>query len=187
MHKLMLISLIISLAVVGLRIISSPGQILYFLRRPYDKLSDRMKKHNAALGRINTSITQANAMKILVGADKPVVLKKGTDPTVLVGETKENFLLRTDMRIGELKGEYSVSSKLIGKTQLYIHLLKPIIGCCTCMASVWTLIIIPVFFMPFFNINIILIMFVVAAFNSIIYAVYEKLTFIDKAPCPDCK
>ena len=93
-------SLIISLACVGLRIVSSPGMILYFLRMPY--------------------------------------------------EWAQN------------------------ESDMLTYILKPVIGCVTCMASVWTLVIEKVFYSGL-NKATILIIFIVAALNSIIYGIYQKI------------
>lgn len=95
-------ALIISLFCVGLRIISSPGMIFYFLRMPYEW----SQRHS----------------------------------------------------------------------QLLKYLLKPVIGCGTCMASVWTIVIEFGYYNSTFNIELIIIAFIVAALNSIIYAYFEKLT-----------
>jgi hypothetical protein len=192
MQHLILTSIIISLAIVGLRIISSPGMILYFLRKPYDRLSDKMNKHNQALGRLNTQITKNMALKVLVENDKPAVLGNlgsDTPPEVLTGDRKENFIFKLEKAISTLRGELSVAKKTIGRTELFIYLLKPVIGCCTCMASFWTLVFIPLFISgPLGEYHIIMlpvIMLIVAAFNSLIYAAYEKLIYREK--CPDCK
>lgn len=97
MEQLLIKSLIISLFCVGLRIASSPGMVLYFLRKPFENL-----------------------------------------------EGWKNYLA------------------------------KPVILCSTCMASVWTIVIEYAYFE--LSIWTILIIFVVAAMNSIIYAFYEILT-----------
>jgi hypothetical protein len=183
MQHLILTSIIISLAIVGLRIISSPGMILYFLRKPYDRLSDKMRNHNQTLGRLNTQITKNKALIILVENDKPVNTVGG-EVKILEGSEKENTILKTEKAMRELKGELSVTKKTIGKTELFIYLLKPVIGCCTCMASVWTLVLLPIFYTGI-DFKIPVIMLIVAAFNSLIYAAYERITYREK--CPDCK
>jgi coenzyme F420-reducing hydrogenase gamma subunit len=95
-------ALIISLFCVGLRIISSPGMIFYFLRQPYEWA----QRH-------------CNILK---------------------------------------------------------HLLKPVIGCGTCMASVWTIAIELGYYNGTFNAELVIIAFIVAALNSLIYAYFEKIT-----------
>jgi len=89
-------TLIISLFCVGLRVISSEGMILYFIRKPYEK---------------GSKLTKA--------------------------------------------------------------ILKPIIGCVTCFAGIWTIII----ELSYYSLSkyTILTIFMVACLNSIIYALYEKL------------
>lgn len=99
--EILIKSLVISLFCVGLRIISSPGMLLYFLRQPY--------------------------------------------------EWAQN------------------------KTNILKHLLKPVIGCGTCMASVWTIAIELTYYNEL-SLKTFIIMFIVAALNSILYAYYEKLT-----------
>ena len=54
------------------------------------------------------------------------------------------------------------------------YLLKPIIGCITCMASVWS-ITIDYYYFHYFNKWTILLIFVVACLNTMIYRLYEKL------------
>jgi len=94
-------ALIISLFCVGLRIISSEGMILYFIRKPYEK---------------GSKLTKA--------------------------------------------------------------ILKPIIGCVTCMSGIYTIII----ELSYYSISkwTILTIFIVAAFNSIIYALYELISTMIK-------
>mgnify|MGYP007059577415 CR=1 FL=1 len=99
--ELIIKSFIISLAIVELRIFSSPGMILFFLRMPYDYFNDRSK--------------------------------------------------------------------------VITYLLKPVIGCTTCMASVWTLVI-DAFYFERLNKWTILTIFIVACLNSIIMALYERIS-----------
>ena len=99
--ELLIKSLTISLFCVGLRIVSSPGMILYFLRMPYEWA----QKNNKAL----------------------------------------------------------------------TWILKAVIGCGTCMASVWTIAISFVYYNTL-ELETIVIIFVVAALNSVIYGIFEKLT-----------
>ena len=111
--EILIKSLIISLFCVGLRIVSSKGMILWFLRAPYEVL---------------------------------VVWKN--------------------------RSEYLLNSKFLHSALIYI--LKPIIGCCTCMASVYTILI----ELMYYDLSkwTIITIFIVAAMNSIGYAVYDKLT-----------
>jgi len=99
---ILLKALLISLFCVGLRIISSPGMIFYFLRMPYEW----SQRHS----------------------------------------------------------------------QLLKYILKPVIGCGTCMASVWTIVIELGYYNNTFNAELIIIAFMVAALNSLIYAYFEKLS-----------
>ena len=99
---ILLKALIISLFCVGLRIISSPGMIFYFLRQPYEW----SQRHS----------------------------------------------------------------------QLLKYILKPVIGCGTCMASVWTIAIEIGYYNNTFSVQSVIIAFIVAALNSLIYAYYEKIS-----------
>lgn len=121
MKELLLQSTIISLFCVGLRIVSSKGMILFFLRMPYEWLQN-----------------------------KPINLVGKYDTTYEKRIRKKNLFYRT-----------------------LIYLLKPVIGCTTCMASFWTLVISHFYF----SINqwTLLIIFVVACLNSIIMAIFENL------------
>ena len=76
MEAILIKSLTVSLFCVGLRIVSSEGMILHFLRKPYEYLEN-------------------------------------------------------------LKNEDDISE--LGN--FYMYLMKPIIGCTTCMASVWSVVI----------------------------------------------
>jgi len=60
------------------------------------------------------------------------------------------------------------------RSKVLHYLLKPVIGCGTCMASVWT-IAIELGYYGAFTLQSVIIAFVVAALNSIIHAYYEKL------------
>lgn len=122
--EILIKSLIISLAIVGLRIVSSPGMFLYFLRMPYEILVNVNKRFNKR-----------------VPKDKA---------ELWVGQFIGLILLR-----------------------MPVYLLKPIIGCTTCMASVWTIVIDYTYFE--LNKYTILTAFIVAALNSLIYALYVKL------------
>lgn len=55
-----------------------------------------------------------------------------------------------------------------------MHIMKPIIGCCTCMASVWV-IVIDYFYFNSLNKWTVLIIFVVACLNSLFYATFELI------------
>ena len=118
MERIIEISVIISFAIVGLRIVSSKGMILHFLRMPYEWLQ------NPPINR-----DEYGTMKCY---------------------------------------------KLEKYFPLFIYILKPILGCCTCMSSVWT-VVISYFFFELSQWTILLI-FMVAFLNSIFMALYEKLS-----------
>lgn len=131
LELILLKSIVISLACVGLRIASSKGMLLYFLRMPYEWLTDKTKKEKFSY---NMQATNARGLEVRI-----LIMSR------------------------------------IKKLSIPIYILKPIIGCVTCMASVYTLLIEHFYFG---NIDkwTILIIFIVACLNSIIYAFYEKLT-----------
>lgn len=112
-------AIIISLAIVGLRVVSSKGMILYFLRMPYEYCISALDFYDA----IYDCNHKARIKKIQF------------------------------------------------KTLIYI--LKPIIGCCTCMASVYT-ITIDYYYFELTEWTVLSI-FMVATLNSIIFSLYERL------------
>lgn len=125
--ELLFKSLIISLACVGLRLVSDKGMILYFLRWPYDWLHDAKKEAE----RFNKEYPS-------------------TSTTYLIG------------------------SRDIVMYDILMYILKPIIGCVTCMASVYTVIMeIAYYELSLWTIPTI---FIVATMNSIIFSTYNKLS-----------
>ena len=122
-------SIIISFAIVGLRIVSSKGMVLHFLRFPYDVITNRLKNE-----RFSFDMQSTNDRGLEVRA---IILKR------------------------------------IKKYNILIHLLKPIIGCCTCMASFYTIVISHYYFE--LSQWTILQIFIVAFLNSILFATYNKL------------
>jgi len=121
MEYLITKSIIISLAICGLRMVSSKGMILEFLRMPYE------------------------------------------------------WLLCEVEEISKFNKLHSIDSTLLEtwKYKILIYILKPLIGCTTCMASVWTLIIEYSYFkLSWWSV---ITVFIVACMNSIIFALYEKL------------
>jgi len=69
---------------------------------------------------------------------------------------------------------YLISSRDRVMYQFLIYILKPLIGCITCMASVYTI----VMELTFWNLSwwTIPTIFIVATMNSIIFSTYNKLT-----------
>ena len=64
--------------------------------------------------------------------------------------------------------------------KLLVYLMKPIIGCVTCMSSVWSLVI-SHFYFGGINKWTILIIFVSSCLNTLIYTVFEKVDNYGKA------
>ena len=125
MEELIEQSIIISLAIVGLRIVSSKGMILHFLRMPYEWL----------LG--------------------------------MYDFWEEEYQNTDDDEVEDYCRKHMI------KFKVPIYILKPIIGCTTCMASVYTILISYLYFEV--TTWTVLQIFIVACLNSIIMAYYEKL------------
>jgi hypothetical protein len=56
-------------------------------------------------------------------------------------------------------------------TKVLINVLKPVIGCITCMASVWSLVISYCFYRV--DYSIIVVIFMSAALNTLLYKIYD--------------
>ena len=138
--EILIRSLEISLAICGLRIVSSKGMILYFLRMPYEWLQNELK-------------VSKNYLKEVRGINT------------------EDFKNKEPMTYTLDQIKYQ--KKCIKILNVKTYLLKPIIGCTTCMASVWTIVI----EYSYFDLTkwSILTIFMVACLNSIFYALFEKL------------
>jgi len=111
-------AIIISSACIGLRIATSPGMVLHFLRMPYEH-----------------------------------IVKAKQDWK----EMEDSISLGVRIRIDAM-----------------IWTLKPLIACVTCTAGLYT-ILAEIYYYDGLNKWTILTIFIVACFNSIGYALYEKL------------
>lgn len=173
MNTIILTSIFISLFIVGLRLITSPGMIFYFLREEYDSLSNQL-------------ITIKRRI-ISTGADidaHHVELAKltGAEKSPAVSSRMNNIREYID----SLESIIPVLKKQEKQLNLKVNLLKPIIGCGVCMASFWTLVfILPgVFGGTEYILDIPLIMMITAGFNGIILQLYDLMKA--KANC-NCK
>jgi len=163
MEKLLLVALLISMFCVGLRIISSKGMIFYFLRIPYEKMIDRKKVLKEL---IQSQRTAADHMR-KVFKDS---LKEDDN------EKSEKFL-KTAEDLEKTAYEYERDyDPVIKRLSIMIYLLKPVIGCGTCMASVWTIVWWWLMMDEPFSQFFVLTAFVVATLNSLIFALYEVMT-----------
>jgi hypothetical protein len=180
MIELFQISLFISLFCVGLRIISSPGLILYFLRKPYDNLNTELKRIVANVTNIDKDIANHEEAK------EKIKLTAAIKNQELSADQKGRIIIIQK----HIDDQWVERGKMVMKQKPVINkinILKPIIGCGTCMASVWTLIwFIPGLYLAELNLNVLFIfptMFIVAAMNSLFYALYELMTKKEKSNC----
>lgn len=158
-------SLIISFACIGLRIISSPGMILYFLRMPFDKLKEGNAENKHIIGNCRSKIEQAEF------GINDTINDKHIDPK---GDWGRNLMKGYRLQIESLKLDILKLERR--KTYNWLlYAMKPVILCVTCMSSAWT-IVIELGYYNTLSLQSVIIAFVVAALNSIIYASYEKLT-----------
>ena len=129
MEIIIIKAIVISLAIVGLRIVSSKGMILHILRMPYEYLQNELNMNIAFL----SSLKYSEATIKYINEQKRIIVYH----------------------------------------KIAIYLLKPIIGCTTCMASFYTIII----EYSYFDLSkwSILTIFMVATINSILFSLYEKL------------
>jgi len=176
------ISIFISMFCVGLRIISSPGMIGYFLRKGYDANAKRINLIQKNIETIDQDIQnhEAARMKYLLSERGPVVpgLEDSKKIKVITAHIDNQKVDRA---------RAVIALRPLKRENLF---LKPIIGCGTCMASVWTLVLFPFACVlqlgewPTISawfVASVFIMFIVAAMNSLIIAVYDYL--IEKKKC----
>lgn len=160
--EILIKALVISLFCVGLRIISGEGMLLYFLRMPFDKIKERNKENIHFIEEIKKLLSTMGKEynKILELSDADATkefMSKGFEDGIKFHKTK----------LKELRNH---------KTKDWLlYIMKPVILCSTCMASFWT-VVIELGYYNTFTLQSIIIVFVVAALNSIIHASYEKLS-----------
>jgi len=168
MNTLLLITFAISLFCVGLRIISSNSKmIFYFLRKPYDIADERRIGFKESLSKIQLAIS--------ANMDKIVKYEKSNMASA--ANSKEIALKNNRKLMDSLENGRKYSRRNI----ILFNILKPVIGCCTCMASVWTVLL----FVPFsliagyqtffYYLEIIPAAFIVAAKNSLIMSLFELM------------
>lgn len=165
MNEFFQIAIFISLFCVGLRIISSKGMVGYFLRKGYDNRSYEMQKIAKYIDSIDSDMNNHEAAKV----------------KLMKGEEQQFFYIESHIENQNIeRARQVIKYKKLERTNT---LYKPIIGCCTCMASFWTIFLFhPTSIIanghPEWILSIVLIplmMFVVATFNSIIYSLYNHL------------
>ena len=168
MTNLILITIVISLFCVGLRIISSKDMILYFLRKPYEKLDTFIKRESGGLENDKEHRESLRDKYDEMWENEEDFLREEKCESIMVDIQKMDEII-----VGTIE-------KLIFAT-LGHFILKPIIGCVTCMASVWT--VVWYYFTNGFDIYIITVAGGVAFLNTILYSLYELIETKKKCNC----
>ena len=160
------IALIISLATLGFRSITGKGMLLYILRKPFDKLSERKKGIQEEIDRCNKKVEMFED-----------IINKN------VKDYGDDYY-KTEM-YKERKQEIQTTKTIIvmiespDKYDWLLRLSKPLILCSTCMASVHTLIWYPI--LTGTNLitcswtQLICVMLMVALINTLIWALIELI------------
>lgn len=151
LKQLLIVALIISGASLGVRCITSPGMIFYFLIQPFDKITDRKRRLLSDIGKIE---------------DKKAYYK--------------DLHSKGDISYDQLKNKQALLDTalvLMDNTHKYewlSYIMKPILMCGTCMASVHTLIWWPVLIGDY-TWSTVAVMLVVAFVNTIVYSLIELI------------
>lgn len=159
-QEILFTALIISLASLGFRAISSKGMIFYFLRQPFDKVSDKVKQ--------NELDKEILSIKIMEAQKKLDFCLKNHESIAHI------VTIKNRRELEDLVSQHS-NFKSAKSYKAILYLAKPILLCSTCMASVHTLIWFKHVSGEEYTLNIVLIMLVVAFMNSVLYAMFEKL------------
>lgn len=145
---------IITFASLGFRAITGKGMIFYFLRQPFDKLSESSSAWNKA----NNQLIECQ--KDIDEADEVNL------------STLDRSLLQ--FKISTLK----VNMKILGKekkhAKVILYIMKPFILCSTCMASVHTVLWYYLFDLPIDE-KMIAVMLSVAFLNTLLWALVELI------------
>lgn len=151
-------ALIISLASLGFRAITGKNMILYFLRQPFDKISDKINK-----AKLNKDVLSS---KILDSQKKIKFYIDNDSQQTVVNKERRNLedLLVEHGQLGKMK-----------KYKVLLYLAKPVILCSTCMASIHTLVWFPILKGGGEAWEVILVMLIVATLNTFIWKLIEKI------------
>jgi hypothetical protein len=150
------LALLISCAALGFRAITSSGMILYFLRKPFDKLEDRKKE--------------------IIKKEKSVKQRRNTVEGEIKLRTRSNSIHGANNQERTKLHDLYVELESLEDPDKYnwiLYIAKPLITCSTCMASVHTLIWYPIF--NGWDWFIIPMMLIVAFTNSVMFGFYESL------------
>lgn len=141
--------------------------IFHFLRQPYEKLTQELKTRKAIILQFGLQVESS---------------KKLFDQLFNGLGTNEKITEEAVKNAKDQANEYSnalvqyrlENGRWIFWASVLVYILKPIIGCVTCMASVWTFVWWFVLDLEFSE-TVILAVLVVATFNSLIHGLYEVM------------
>lgn len=160
------LSLIISLASLGIRAVTDKGMIFYFLRKPFDSFQlivDSRPSKQYILEEINRLKNDIEEMELLPDDWK---CQYHYEPG------NEKFYSKEE-RIQQWNDKLFTEQKKLFRQQFdwiyrfILYLMKPVFMCSTCMASLHTLIWFPIITGELFTYKLILVMLSVAFFNTI--------------------
>ncbi|MHA1480758.1 MAG: hypothetical protein ACTSQZ_05000 [Candidatus Thorarchaeota archaeon] len=165
---LIIFALGVSFFCVGLRIITSKDMILYWMRKPYEKLKTYIDEEKGLLADSKKFREELQKkFDYMYGSDDPIWEEKCDSIMFDIRKMDENIV---------------TSIERIAFATLGVWLMKPIVGCVTCMASVWTITFGFIFYADL-NWKIILPMMMVAFFFFFFYATYEMIVAIKNRKC----
>lgn len=163
-------AIFISLFIVGLRLISAQGMVFYFLRKPYDGAKEKVKNLQLRISTLNNEIQ--NKIDFI--------------STQSMDNDSDREL--TQQNIDALDIVVKNSERQIKRLNKMSFWLKPVIGCGTCMASFWSLVIYPpIILLTHQNIMYLFllpaVMIIAAGFNSLILTLHELMVAKQKCNC----
>lgn len=153
--------ILISMASLGFRCITDKGMIFYFLRQPFDKISERKKAIEKEI--LEAKKLQETYQKI-VDSNIKEFGKDHLYTSMYKDHQSKIFAARTII----------VMSQSPAKYDWLIYCMKPVILCGTCMSSVHTLIWWPIL-VGEYTLFTIVTMLSVAFLNTLLYLIIEKL------------
>lgn len=153
--------ILISMASLGFRCITDKGMIFYFLRQPFDKISERKKAIEKEI--LEAKKLQETYQKI-VDSNIKEFGKDHLYTSMYKDHQSKILAARTII----------VMSQSPAKYDWLIYCMKPVILCGTCMSSVHTLIWWPIL-VGEYTLFTIVTMLSVAFLNTLLYLIIEKL------------
>lgn len=160
-------ALLISLASLGFRVITGKGMIFYFLRKPFDEIGKTYKQLKGNKEGIEATIRDFT--EDIIGINK-----KPDNWQDFNNRTKKEVLIdwRKKLKDAEAKLKRLKKYRL---TPVIIYLMKPVILCSTCMASVHSIIWFP-YLVGEYNKDIIIVALIAAILNTVIFTAFELMT-----------